>query len=59
MVLSVLPIRQEEYETGGSPFLLNVKREGVKVEEAKATLDAAREFIAALETHLTRPRQHR
>ena len=31
VVLSALPIRQQEYETGGSPFLLNVKREGVKV----------------------------
>lgn len=31
VVLSALPIRQEEYETGDSPFLLNVKREGVKV----------------------------
>lgn len=31
VVLSALPIREAEYETGGSPFLMNVKREGVKV----------------------------
>lgn len=31
VVLSAVPIRQEEYETVRSPFLLNVKREGVKV----------------------------
>ncbi|MFQ5848754.1 MAG: helix-turn-helix domain-containing protein [Candidatus Methylomirabilales bacterium] len=31
VVLSALPIKQEEYETGGSPFLLNVRREGAKV----------------------------
>lgn len=31
VLLSAVPIRQEEYEIGRSPFLLNVKREGVKV----------------------------